>query len=91
LIACIKAALSNRPQHTKEKPEVIGAVNVQISSRSFAIARPLLAQAAPIVVIVHRSNPVLSLTRSQLRFLFLRLISYWPWGGIVVPVDLPED
>ena len=91
LIACIKAALSKRPQHTKEEADVIGAVNVRLPSQSFAIARPLLAQHAPIVVIVHRSNPVSSLTRSQLRFFFLRLICYWPWGGVVMPVDLPED
>jgi hypothetical protein len=42
-----------------------------------------------LVVIVNRSNRLDSLSRSQLRYLFLRNVSRWPWGQEAEPIDLP--
>jgi hypothetical protein len=91
LIACIKSALSKRPLLTHQGTALVGAVSVQLPSYSFGVARPLVSSQTPVVVIVHRSNSVVSLTRTQLRFFFLRLISHWPWGATIMPVDLPQD
>lgn len=90
LIACIKSVLNKRSRAADRKTELLGAVSVRLSSHSFSVASPLLAQRAPIAVVVHRSNPLLNMTRSQLRFAFLRLIQHWPWGEEMMPVDLPE-
>jgi len=42
-------------------------------------------------VIVNSSNPVTSLTRSQLSSIFLKQESAWPDGQVIVPVDQEES
>lgn len=44
----------------------------------------------PFVVIVNKANKYDSLSRAQLRIIFLRKVSRWPWGAETVPVDLAE-
>ena len=41
-------------------------------------------------MIVHPSNRFEALSRSKVRYLFLRKVSRWPWGAEVAPLDLPE-
>lgn len=41
----------------------------------------------PLVVIVHRDNPVTNLTSAELRNFFLRRERRWPAGGSVLPVN----
>lgn len=38
-------------------------------------------------VIVHRSNPVTSLTRAQVSAIYLKRMRSWPAGGEIVPVE----
>ena len=45
----------------------------------------------PYKVIVNKSNPVVSLTKSELARLFLKKAIVWQGGGEVQPVDLGED
>lgn len=56
-------------------------------------AAPAEAQNAPAVrykVIVNASNPVKSLTRSQLAAMFLKKVDAWETGALVIPIDQPE-
>jgi ABC-type phosphate transport system substrate-binding protein len=45
----------------------------------------------PYKVIVNKSNPVATLTKSELARLFLKKTIVWQGGGEVQPVDLGED
>lgn len=47
-------------------------------------------QAARYKVIVNASNPVTSLSKSELAAMFLKKADSWPTGALVVPVDQPE-
>jgi ABC-type phosphate transport system substrate-binding protein len=42
---------------------------------------------APFHVIVHRSNPVTSLTRAQVSAIYMKRMRSWPGGGEIVPVE----
>jgi ABC-type phosphate transport system substrate-binding protein len=53
---------------------------------------PLRTQSASsFQIIVHKSNPVTGLTRSDIAKLFLKKTSSWKAGGLVQPVDLREN
>ncbi len=43
------------------------------------------------LVIANKANKFDSIGRTQLKTIFLRKISRWPWGAEVVPIDLPES
>ena len=45
----------------------------------------------PYKVIVNKSNPIVTLTKSELSRLFLKKTIVWTGGGEVQPVDLGED
>jgi ABC-type phosphate transport system substrate-binding protein len=51
---------------------------------------PAVSAAADYVVVVHSSNPVASLTRTEASRLFLRSSTVWPSGEHVKPVDLAK-
>ena len=70
--------------------------------RLLALAAALLAFAAapaglraeeplPFQVIVHASNPVTELSRSEVSRLFLRQVTRWEHGHRVLPVNLVDD
>lgn len=62
-----------------------------ICCSALLFASTVAAQAeAPFRVIVHSTNPVASLTRSELSRLFLKKTVAWT-SGEVLPVDLGED
>lgn len=42
-------------------------------------------------VIAHRSNPVSSLSREELSRIFLKKVTRWENGQLVLPVELPEN
>lgn len=71
-----------------------GRIRVGILLAGVALsAVPLAAQSAPEVrykVIVNASNPVKSLTRSQLAAMFLKKVDAWETGALVIPIDQPE-
>ncbi|HEX2060235.1 MAG TPA: hypothetical protein VHK90_05805, partial [Thermoanaerobaculia bacterium] len=50
-------------------------------------ATPLPAADLPFQVIVHRANPVSSLSRSELSAIFMRRTRSWPGGAEIVPVE----
>ena len=54
-------------------------------------ATPARAQDVAFRVIVHTSNPVGSLARDEVSKMFLKKISAWRSGQVVVPVDQSED
>jgi len=58
---------------------------------SFAFLLPAAVAAADYVVIVHSSNPVSSLSKSEASRLFLRSSTAWPGGEHVKPVDLSKS
>src|SRR5688572_2119531 len=43
----------------------------------------------PFQVIVHRSNPVSSITRAELSAIYLKRLRSWPRDNEIVPVDQP--
>ena len=55
-----------------------------------AVGAPASGDDAGFVVIVNSSNPVTSLTRSELSNIFLKQQSAWPDGQVIVPVDQEE-
>jgi hypothetical protein len=42
------------------------------------------------VVVVHPSNPIRTLARSELRAAFLKQVTRWPHGGTIRPTDVLE-
>lgn len=56
---------------------------------STADTRPL--PDLPFRVIVHRENPVSSITRAELSAIYLRRLRSWPGGEEIVPVDQPAS
>jgi ABC-type phosphate transport system substrate-binding protein len=57
----------------------------------FALGASASGDDVGFVVIVNSSNPVTSLTRSQLSSIFLKQESAWPDGQVIVPVDQEES
>jgi ABC-type phosphate transport system substrate-binding protein len=55
-----------------------------------AMLLPAATAAADYVVVVHPSNPVTSLTKTEASRLFLRSSTLWPNGEHVKPVDLAK-
>ena len=61
------------------------------------LATLLLAHAAPALaedgfkIVVHRANPVTSLTRAQVAQFFLKKTTRWPAGQPVTPVEPADD
>ena len=57
------------------------------------VSAPAAAQSAQPTrykVIVNASNPVKSLSRTQLAAMFLKKVEAWETGALVVPIDQPE-
>ena len=46
-----------------------------------------MAQEKAFVVIVNKANPVKSITRAELRRIFMKEMRMWPHGESIVPVD----
>lgn len=44
----------------------------------------------PFQVVVHRSNPVLSITRAELSAIYMKRLRSWPDGSEIVPVEHPS-
>lgn len=61
---------------------------------TLAVSLPDVRRTAPDTpykVVVNKSNPVTTLTKSELSRLFLKKTIVWQGGGEVQPVDLGED
>jgi len=56
-----------------------------------AMLLPAATAAADYVVVVHSSNPVSSLSKTEASRLFLRSSTVWPNGEHVKPVDLAKN
>ena len=49
------------------------------------------AVASGVIVVVNAANPATALSREQVTRMFLKKISRWPDGQLVLPVDQPPD
>lgn len=55
----------------------------------FVLVAGVAAGDAPFRVVVHRSNPVTSLTRAELSAIYMKRMRSWAGGGEIVPVEQP--
>jgi len=51
---------------------------------------PSMRDSKATVIIANKTNRLDSISRSQLKIIYLRKVSRWPWGAETVPVDLPH-
>ncbi len=59
---------------------------------SLALTRPVFAQNEPAYrIVVHPDNPITTLTKKDLKNIFLKRVVKWPDGEPIIPVDLSPD
>jgi hypothetical protein len=56
---------------------------------AFVLLAGVSAVETPFQVVVHRSNPVVTVTRAELSAMYMKRRRSWPDGEAVVPVDQP--
>ena len=56
---------------------------------AFVLVAGVAADDAPFRVVVHRSNPVTSLSRAELSAIYMKRTRSWAGGGEIVPVEQP--
>jgi len=85
-----------RPQILKKRGARLGlAFDLLIAALCVGVAAPLLAE-EPLVVIVHPSNSIKNLDKTELAKIYLRQSERWPSDGsmagkALVPLDLPAS
>ena len=61
-----------------------------LSVLAFVLMVGVSAADTPFQVIVHRANPVTSISRAELSAIYMRRVRSWPDGREIVPVEQPS-
>ena len=56
---------------------------------AFVLLAGVSAVEFPFRVVVHRSNPVVAVTRAELSAMYMKRLRSWPGGEEIVPIDQP--